>query len=658
MLTPISWLKDFVDIKLPLKDLMWKMTEAGLTCETYTKTADDTLLDIEVTANRPDWMSITGVARDLAGILGKSYKNPDLKQIPTPKTPALPLIIDNDFNLCPRLTALIIKDVQLAPSPGWLQQRLISLGLRPINNLVDITNYVMFEMGNPIHVFDYDKITDSKMKILKSAGGESFVSVDDKAYTLPKDAIIFKSGGEVIDLCGIKGGLNSGVSPETKNILLMVAVYNGPLVRRAGQKLGLFSDASRIFERGANSGGTLDSLKRVCELILRLAQGKVASRVIDIKAKSYDPWHLELSLSKLKKVLGIEIPIKTVLSILKNLNLTPKLIQDKVVCIIPTYRGDLKIEADLIEEVARIYGYNNFPKTLPFGTTPSTKIPYSFDDSFHLKLKNLFTASGFNEAMTLTLLSSDLIQKCKGDPAKHIRIANPISSEYEYLRTSLLPNLLMGVKENSTTDLVQLFELDKVYLGMLDKSDEPYKLVAIVQGLTYRQFKGDLDLLLERLKIDSVNFVFEVEEKIWHPYKSATLTTKAGTLGVVGQINPEVVNNLGLSGEIFALELDITTLQKASQPQVYKNVSSYPAHIEDLTFTLQNKTRLGDIISTIKAEDKQISKVELKDTFNDSYTFRIWYLNPDKTLSNVEVKDIREKIITKLKKTFGVIHKT
>ena len=270
MKTPLSWLEDFVKINLPLPQLMWKMTEVGLTTESYEKIDDEIVLDCEVTPNRPDWMSIIGVAREIAAIQNTPLTLPKLND-PSEPTKKLPLKINNDFQLCSRYSALIIKNVRQEPSPEWMQLRLKSVGLRPINNLVDITNYVMFETGNPIHVFDYDKLHNAEMTLMKSVGGENFESVDRKTYSLPENAIIFKNGDKVIDLCGIKGGLNSGITQDTTTILILVAVYNGKLIRRTSQRLSLWSEASRIFERGANSGGTLDTLKRTSNLIQELA---------------------------------------------------------------------------------------------------------------------------------------------------------------------------------------------------------------------------------------------------------------------------------------------------------------------------------------------------------------------------------------------------
>jgi len=652
MLAPISWLKDFVEIRLPIKELMWKMTEVGLTCESYKKVGDDIVLDVEVTANRPDWMSIIGIAREIAAIEKTKVKTLKLPSINGRKF-QLPLLIRGNFNkLSGRYTGLTISNIKVKPSPDWIQKRLKLIGLRPINNIVDITNYAMFEMGIPVHAFDYDKFLTKSLDLQLSSGGENFTSVDKISYKLPKNALIIKDGDRVIDLCGIKGGLNTGISEGTKNIFVHLPIYSPVLIRRTSQALGLLSDASRIYERGANAGGTIESLKRVVQLIFELSGGTIASEIIDIRTKDFKPWKIDLSLLALEKVLGIKIPSKEVVNILSRLNLSPKLTKVKITCTIPTYRADIKAEEDLIEEVARIYGYNKFPKTLPDGTVSSTRIPYYFDDSFHLKVKNLLVASGFSEAMTLSLISKDLIEKCALTTQNNIKILNPISIDYEYLRTSLIPSLLAAVKLNPNEEKLRLFEINKVYLGKPGNSSEPYKLTGIAKGINFREFKGVIDTLLSRLEIDNLKILSETYIDIWHPVKSGTLVIGKDELGSFGQIHPKVCRELEIPGEIYAFETDLTTLEKHSRVAVFKTVSTFPPQIEDVTLTFPEKTMIGEVIKLIRKENS-ISAIELKDTYQDSYTFRLWYQHPTKTLTNNEVEKIRKSILEKIKRKFG-----
>src|SRR4030042_4916008 len=403
MLIPIRWLKEYVDIRLPLKELMWKMTEAGLTCESTQKAGDDTILDVEVTANRPDWMSIIGVAREVAAIQGIKIKEPRLKTLPA-QSAKFPIDLVPDYKLFERWTGIVIKGVKIKPSPKWLQDRITSMGHTPINNVIDITNYVMYELGIPMHAFDYDEIYGQIMTVQLSKGGEKFNSVDNLPYTLPKDAMIINDAERLIDLAGIKGGLNSGIKETTKNIFLHVTINNPVLVRRTSIALGLRSDASAVYERGPDKGETVRSLTRAVDLILDLAGGEIASKIIDLKEKNYEPKKLDLDFDKLEKILGIRIPDSDIIQILSRLNLSPKGSKLGASCTIPTYRGDIQIEEDLAEEVARLYGYNKFPLTMPSGKVSNQKIPYYFDGSLILKIKNLLISYGYSEAKNLSLI--------------------------------------------------------------------------------------------------------------------------------------------------------------------------------------------------------------------------------------------------------------
>ncbi len=616
MKAPISWLEDYVKINLPLKDLMWRMTEVGLTTESFDEIGKEIVLDAEVTPNRPDWMSVIGIAREIAAIQDTSLKLPLINN-PLPKTANLPFKIKNDFNLAPRYTAITVKDVSQKPSPQWMQDRLITVGLRPINNLVDITNYVMFETGNPIHVFDYNKLHNGEMTIMKSKGGEKFVSVDEKSYSLPENAIIFKSRDEVVDLCGIKGGLNSGINPDTKNILILVAVYNGQLIRRTSQRMGLSSEASRIFERGANLGGTVDTLKRTCNLIQEFAGGETASDLIDVRKEEIVPLKLTLNLSRLEKILGITIPKDKVQSILKRLSLSPVLKSTSVECSIPLYRNDLRIEEDLIEEVARLYGYNNFPKTLPFGEIPVQVIPYFKDYTIEQKIKNFFTAAGYSEVQTYSLISESDLKQVEINSEDVLRVDNPVSREFEYLRPNLKSNLIKAVIENKPNfEEINLFEIGKIYLGKNIKlANEEYEVAGITNEKNYFKIKG----LLERIFSD-----FHVNE------------------------NPEKYIESLPEGVYFSFPYSLL-ITYSKNFKKFISVPKYPAIIEDMSFIVPTEERVGNIIKIIKSQSLLIKNIELFDKYESTRTFRITYQHPDKNLTTKEVAPIREKIIKKLK---------
>ena len=651
MLIPLNWLKEYVEIKLPLKDLMWRMTEVGLTCEATQKVGEEIILDVEVTANRPDWMSIIGVAREVAAIEGIKIKEPKIKSIP-PQSANFPIDLEPDFNLFSRWTGIVIKNIKIAPSPKWLQDRILSMGHTPINNIIDITNYVMYEYGIPMHAFDYDEISGQVMNLQLSKGGEKFTSVDGIEYILPKDAMIIKDAERLIDLAGIKGGLNSGIKESTKNIFLHVTIDNPVFVRRTSIALGLRSDASAIYERGPDKGGTVKCLTRAVNLILDLAGGEIASKIIDFKKDKIEPKSLSLGFEKLEKILGINIPENEVVSILSKLGLSPKKIKNGITCLIPTYRGDIQIEEDLVEEVARLYGYNKFPLTMPKGVVTDKKIPYYFDDKYAVFIKNLLVSCGYSEAKNLSLISKDLITKFGMNPAKLIRINNPVSLEYEYMRNSLIPELVSAIKINPAETL-RLFELDKVFLKDKNIFSEKYKVSGVFLGGSFRDFKTAIELILSKLNIDEYSIEFETDREFFHQSNAGTIKVGLSVIGEFGEISLVVLNAMEISQKFFCFEMDLETLEKLSVTKHFITIPSNPEQIEDITLTLPPKTRIGEVINTIKGAQPSIKNVELADTYKDSSTFRIWYQDPDKTLTNEDVEKIRNTILEKVKLKFG-----
>lgn len=620
MLAPLSWLKDYVNITLTPKALGERLTEVGLGTEKITKANGDLIFELEITPNRPDLLSIIGVAREIAAIENKKIKYPRLKTDLKKDKSFLPLKIKTNFDSNPRFTAIIIDGITVKQSPNWLKERLIKIGQRPINNIVDITNYVMFELGNPIHAFDYHKIVGQEMTVDISKEGELFKSVDGISYHLPKGAVIIRDKEKIIDLCGIKGGFNSGTFAGTKTIIIRVPVENPVLIRRASQTLGLRSDASSIFERGVNAGGTIDALRRCVDVILELAGGQTASDLYDLKKTDFLPWKLPLRTARLNKILGITIPEKKVLTILENLNLSPKKVEKDVIEVaVPTYRNDLKIEEDLIEEVARLYGYNNFPKTMPIGEIPTKQVPYFKDYRLEEKVKNILIASGFTEVSTYSLISEKDLVSVGINPGNVLRVDNPVSREFEYLRPTLKSNLIKALLQNKPyVNEVNLFELGKVYVGKsVDEAKEQYYLSGISNRKNFYEIKGILAYLLND-PTSSIDIIVE---------------------GIFFEAN-------------FSEILKEIKLRK-----IYTPIPKYPPVVEDLTIVASPKVKTGQLLQEIKKRSPLIAKVEFIDQFENTRTFHIVYQHKEKTLTNEEVTTVREKILQSLKEKFEAILK-
>jgi phenylalanyl-tRNA synthetase beta chain len=626
MLVPLSWLKEYVDITLTPKELGEKLTEVGLGCEKIIKTQDDTIFELEITPNRPDCLSIIGVAREVAAIetpldgASKKIKFPKLTGLTKPKK-ILPLVIKTDPKINPRFTGIIISNIKIGESPKWLKDRLAKMNQRSINNIVDLTNYVMLELGNPIHAFDYDKIIGHTMTVSFAKGVEIFESVDGIKYHLPKNAVIISDKEKAIDLCGIKGGKNSGTYENTKNIFIRVPVEVPNLIRRTSQSLGLRSEASSIFERGVNTNGTIDTLKRVVGLIIEIAGGEIASELYDIKSQVFKPWKLKLRKERLNKILGIEIPDNKVLRILESLNLSPKLKNNIIDTTIPTYRNDLIIEEDLIEEIARIYGYNNFPKTMPEGVVSTALKPYFKDFRLEEEVKNILTGSGYSEIYSYSLIGEkDLLQNINSQNI--IRVDNPVSGDFEYLRPTLKINLLKALSLNKANfEKINLFELGKVYIGKnLDEVKEIYYLSGITNNKTYFEVKGLIEKIFEYLGIkdDPTKYIEILEE------------------GILFELNYSEM------------------LTKVNQNKTFVPLPKYPPVVEDLSLILEDNTKISDLINEIRNQSALIVNVSLLDQYENSKTFHIVYQHKDRNLTMDEISKIRVKILENLKKKFHI----
>ncbi|MBI2430448.1 MAG: phenylalanine--tRNA ligase subunit beta [Candidatus Levybacteria bacterium] len=621
MKAPLSWLKKYVDITLSPKTLGERLTEVGLGTEKIIKEGDDTIFEFEITPNRPDLLSIIGIAREIAALEKTKIKLNEYT-IPTPKKKSLSLKLKTDYALFYRWTGICIANIIIKPSPKWLEERLIKVGLRPINNIIDITNYVMFELGIPFHAFDYDQIKGAEMTVLEAKGGESFTTVDEKTYYLPKGAIIIKDKERIIDLAGIKGGLNSGITQNTKNIFLHATVDDPIHIRKTSQALALRSDASAIYERGVDKDGTLKALERAANLVLELTGGEIASEIYDLKTEDFKPWKITLPINKLSMILGIKIPEKEIIDILTYLNLSPKITKWIIEVTIPTYRNDLKIQEDIIEEIARLYGYNNFPKTMPIGEVPTKNPPYFKSYKLEERAKQFLVAGGFSEVYTYSLISEADLNSLGIDSINAIRVDNPVSREYEYLRPTIKSNLIKALYQNKANfNEINLFEIGKVYKGKtVDKAEEYYVLSGISNNKTFYEVKGLLGRMFADLGTD-----YDPTENI------------------------EIIED----GVFFEINFS-ASLEKMQNKKVFSPIPKYPSITEDVTIIVNQKVKIGDIIQEIKKQSPLIIDVSLLDQFEDSKTFHIIYQHKEKNLTDEEVAKIREKIIKSLKEKFGV----
>jgi len=666
---PDSWLREHLKTKAKVAKIAEYLSLCSQSVEKTTKVDDDWVYEIEVTTNRPDCLSVLGIARELAAILPRFKIPAKLKQstvysLQSTVKDGLPLEVKiANPSLCPRFTALIFDDINIKPSPKIVQERLEKSGIRALNNVVDISNYLMLELGQPMHTFDYDKIRGAKMILRESAGGEKITTLDGQTRPLPDGAIIIQDDkGRIIDLCGIMGGENSAVDEKTKRVLLFVQTYDPMKIRRTCQLLSFRTEAAQRFEKGVDPQGVILSMEKAIAMFEKNCGAKVASNLIDIYPNPPKQKKIVLSQEKLNQVMGIKIELPEAKKILESLGFVVKLETGnwKLETLVPHWRnGDVTIPEDLIEEIARIYGYHNLPSLLPSGEIPQQKKSFTF--VWENKVKEALKFWGFSETFNYSMVSESTLVKAEINPAECLKIANPLSEDWIFMRPSLIPSLLEVVTKNQPeTSEIQMFELANVYIPTA--SDKlPNEILMLSGALTGNQFfqvKGIIEALLAELEITHYNFSpYQLKKtfygKIFHPFRTAEITIGQDSLGIVGEINPIILARFGIKGRVVVFDLDFNELVKyATTTKKYTPVLKYPAIIEDLAFIVPPKTLVGEMIQLIKSTSLIIQSVELLDSYKDTRTFRITYQSEKKTLSDKEIEKIRKKIIDKVRINF------
>lgn len=646
ILIPDNWLREFLKTKATVKEIAKYLSLCGPSVEKITKTENGDVYSIEVTTNRIDAASVYGIAREASAILPRFNKKAKLSSIGTNKIYKFVdkvkyLNADVDSKLCPRFTAVLVENVKLSQSPSRVKERLISSGTRPINNIVDISNYIMLETGQPVHTFDYDKIKNHLMILRESKKGEKITTLDDKTYILSGGDIVIEDGsGKLIDLCGIMGGSLSAVDANTKNVLLFIQNYNPSYIRKTSMKLAKRSEAAMFFEKGIDPEQVKTGILRGIDMFIKLTKGTPENEIFDLYPSPYKEKVVKVSLEEINKKLGIELLKKDASDILCPLGFKSSWEKNILNVKIPSFRADdIQIPEDIIEEIARIYGYHNLSSQVMSGIIPNKPkdLPFEFED----KLKNILKGYGGCEVYTLSLVSKD-----KTDEGS-LKLKNPLGPESEYLRTTLLFSLQGAAKENlKDNEPFHIFEIANVYIPKVNNlPDERMTLAGIFANTEFREAKGIIESLLNELNIKA-EFIQE-ELKDFIPGQRVTI-----------KANVKVVGQLGnLEGESFVYyEFDINTLSQLSKNiKKYVPISQNPPQIEDITLSFPEKTKIGEVMTQIKSTDKLIKNVGLRDIYKDNYTFRIWYQDPSKNLTDSEVEKIRNKLFDIVKKRFGAV---
>lgn len=642
---PDSWLREYLDTNATPKQIQEAMSLCGPSIERLEETNGDWVYSVEVTTNRVDTFSVIGLAFEAVAILprfgykARLKKDPYVKKVNlNTKSKVNYLRVKVDQNLCQRFSAVLIKNVRIGKSSEAITKRLELVGHRAINNIVDVSNYLMVEMGQPVHVFDWDKIAKHQMVLRESKKGERITTLDSKEHILPGGDIVIEDGSKkLIDLCGIMGGANSAVDEKTKNVLLFVQVYEPTHIRKTSMALAHRTDAAAIFEKGLPTENVLPTLKLGVELISEFAGGKAEKTVLDILNTSEKLTTVKFTEpidEFVSKRLGIKIGYDEIVKILKTLEIVVK---SKTVVEIPWVRKlDITIPEDIVEEVARIYGYHNLPSIIMNGSLPENPPLVSF--RLESAIKQILKGYGGVEVYTLSLVSKENTEGAA------LKLRNPLGGDAEYLRTSLAPSLVSAVKSNSfEQEPFYLFEIANTYIPRKgDLPEEHLTLGGVFANTNYQEAKGIVKSLLEEINV----------------HYMATPEDGKGYMAsqrLVYKVDKDQIGEFGtLENGLVYFNFSIEKLWRHfSDISNYKPLPKYPPQIEDLTLIFPEKTKIGEVISSIKKTDSLINKVDLHNTYKETITLRVYYQHSTKTLTDKEVEEVRERVLKMLKEKFG-----
>jgi phenylalanyl-tRNA synthetase beta chain len=632
ILIPHNWLLDHLETDAAPKDIQHALSLCGPSVERVYDREGDSVYDIEVTTNRVDSASVRGIAREAATILPELGFKAKLKNMDLPKissdNPSLDIKIVNDPTLCHRILAVKLINVTVNSSPAWLQKRLIQVEQRPLNNVVDITNYVMWDLGHPVHVFDYDKFTQKKLIVREAKKNEVIHTLDDKKHTTIGGEVIFEDGsGKIIDMPGIMGTHNTAVDNNTRNILFFIDSVKAEKIRFASMSHNIRSQAAVLNEKGVDPNLGTDSMLSGINLYQSITHAQIGSNIKDIYPNPILPSTTILLQNQIDTHLGLKIGKKRIITILESLGCIVSSNNQSYSITPPSFRThDLNIPEDYIEEIARIYGYHNLPSVIMPTAIPIHQTSENFDLEHQIKL--WLACWGCQEVYTYSMVSKELAQQTELPLKDHLAIANPLSDDWVYMRRSLVPSLNQVLKTNPSQDRI-IFEMQNVYHPNPGKLPTEELHLTLLTNNDYPVFKGIIDALIKKL------FILD-----YRVTKTGEISINGKVIGQISKIDQGFVADFLAKALIAAAKTHPSTLA----------LSPYPPIIEDLTFTLPAKTAVGPIIDSIANSHTLITKVDLKGIYNQNYTFTITYQSDQKNLATEDIAPIRKQIVTTLEK--------
>ena len=630
---------------------------------------DDSIVEFEITPNRPDCLSVIGLAREASA----TFKRPLKLHTPEPHGcgGSIADLVDIDIedgDLCPRYTARMVKNVKIAPSPRWMRERLRNSGVRPINNIVDITNYVMLEYGQPMHAFDFSCVEGGHIIVRTAREGETIQTLDGNERKLTPNMLCICDEHKPVCVAGVMGGANSEIVGDTAMVLFESANFNGVSVRRTASALGMRTDASSRYEKGLDMMNTIKAVERACELVELLGCGEVVDGVMDVVAKEKAPTCIKLEPDKINALLGTELEEDLMREILVSLGFI--LNGDDIY--VPSWRGDVEHYSDIAEEVARFYGYNKIPCTLMRGET--TRGGFSEQQRFDRAIGGAVRALGYDEIITYSFISPtyyDKIRMPKDSPLrKSMKILNPLGEDTSIMRTTILPSMLEIIARNFSyrNKSARLYELGKIYLPREDGlADEPkyLSLGAYGDGVDFFSFKGGVETLLRELRITNVKFEACTDNASYHPGRCACVYAGETLLGIFGQIHPLVAANYGVDSEIYTAELSFEAMyEMRGGIPVYQPLPKFPAVTRDIAVVCDEAVTVGALEESIRRGAKGLLKeVSLFDIYRGpgvadgkkSIAFNLVLRADDRSLTGDEADEDVQSILAALSADHGAV---
>ena len=630
------------------------------------------IIDFEITPNRPDCLSIEGLGRETAVTLNQKFKNPHkrlLEQDVEDKDEIEGLKVEiKDSDLCYRYIARMVKNVKIGPSPKWMVRRLNACGVRSINNIVDITNYVMLEMGQPMHAFDINSIEGKHIIVRRAKEGEKITTLDEEERVLDSNMLVIADGNKPVAIAGVMGGLNSEIEKDTETVVFESAVFYGGSVRKTAQKIGLRTEASSRFEKGLSPENALKAVNRAVELVQILKIGDIVSGKIDVYPEKQKEYRIPLNVEKINSLIGVEVSKEEMIDILEKLEV--KVEND--VALSPYFRMDLQQEADIAEEILRFYGYDKLKSTLT--KTDTTIGIRTKKQKIEDELKYVLVNSGLSEIYTYGFINEkDLEKSCVPYSEEIIKIKNPLSEDYTIMRPTTIPSMLTMLANNyaKKNKNVGLFDISRTYKnvdGRIQKGEVAQEDTILTIGMygekvNFYVLKGIIENILETAGITRYQIKAEEENQSYHPGRTASIYIGNDMIVTFGQIHPMVVENYGMTGEKYLAEVNISKIVKyAKNNKKYTPIPKFPAVERDIAIVVDEDVLVGQIEAVIVKQAKKIlEKIVLFDVYHDyklgknkkSVAYALTFRDANKTLTDEEINPVMENVIKELEKSFN-----